>query len=146
MNQIIPYSNIVAAVFVFLVGFCFHWIGQLISLLDWNLATRLGLQERDMLAEYRDYEQAIAVADVSLGWIYGVVAVGLALDAEWGYRLAWIPASVLFYHSVSAWFWERNRRAAGHRLWSDSMRIGWCGLNLSTAILCLYMALSGSAG
>ena len=45
MNQVFPYANVVAGVLVLIVGFVFHWIGQLISILNWDLATRIGLQE-----------------------------------------------------------------------------------------------------
>jgi hypothetical protein len=92
---------------------------------------------------YRVYEHAIAVADVVLGWIYGVAAVGLLLGAEWGYTLAWIPGSILVYHAVSAWTWEANRRKAGQQLWRDSMRIAWCGANIFTGLLALAVAWVG---
>jgi hypothetical protein len=42
---------------------------QLISVLNWDLATRIGLQEEALLPEYKEYEHAVAVADVALGWI-----------------------------------------------------------------------------
>ncbi len=140
MQQIFPHANIVAGVMLFLVGFLAHWVGQLTSILNWDLAERLGLQEREMPAEYRVYEHAIAVADSAVGWLYGVAAVGLFLDAEWGYKLLWIPGSILVYHAISAWAWEGNRRAAGHQLWSDVMRIGWCSVNFITGGLALLIA------
>ena len=46
MSQVFPYANIVAGLLVLVVGFIFHWIGQLISILNWELATRIGLQEK----------------------------------------------------------------------------------------------------
>ncbi len=111
MVQIFPYANIVAGVLVLIVGFGFHWIGQLFSVLDWERATRIGLQEKTLLPEYKVYEHGIAVADVTIGWIYGIAGLGLILNAEWGYRLAWIPGSILIYHGISAWVWEGNRRS-----------------------------------
>lgn len=138
-----PYANIVAGVLIFIVGFCFHWLGQFISVINWDLATRLGLQEKDMPSEYKVYEHAIAVADTALAWIYGVAAVGLILNAEWGYKLAWIPGSILLYHAISAWVWEGNRRKAGHQLWSNSFRIGWCSVNALTGVLALLVAWTG---
>ena len=146
MQPLFPYANSIAAMMIFIVGFCFHWLGQLISLLNWDLATRLGLQESALLPEYRVYERAIATADVALGWIYGLAALGLWFDFEWGYRLAWIPGSILLYHAISAWFWEKHRRAAGHRLWSEPLRIGWCAINAATAVLALLLAWTGPPG
>ena len=94
MGTFVPHANIVAAVLIFIVGFCFHWIGQFLSLVSWDLATRLGLQEKGLPSEYKVYEHAIAVADTAVGWLYGVVAVGLIINADWGYKLAWIPGSI----------------------------------------------------
>ena len=146
MIPIFPYANIVTGVLLLLIGFCVHWIAQLISVINWNLATRMGLQEKDMPHEYKVYEHAIAVADVAIGWIYGVAAVGLFLNEEWGYKMAWIPGSILLYHAISAWFWERNRRIAGRQFWPESLRIGWCGLNALTGILSILLAWTAKSG
>ena len=146
MEPLFPYANIVAGVLILIVGFCFHWLGQLVSVLNWDLGTRLGLQERELPPEYKVYEQAIAVADPAMGWLYGVAAVGLLLNAEWGYKLAWIPGSILLYHAISAWVWEANRRNAGHRLWSNSLRIGWCTANAVPGVFALLVAWAGKTG
>ena len=143
MDPLFPYANIIAGELIFIVGFCFHWLGQLISVLNWDLATRLGLQEKELPSDYKVYEHAIAVADTAMGWLYGVVAVGLILNAEWAYKLAWIPGSILLYHAISAWVWEGNRRAAGHQLWSDVMRIVWCTANAATGVLAILLAWAG---
>ena len=81
---------------VFVIGFRSRWLGQLISLLNWDLAKRLGLREKELLPEYKLYEHAIAVADTAMAWLYGVAAIGLILDTEWDYKLSWIPGSILF--------------------------------------------------
>ena len=133
-------AHVLVGVLVLIVGFGFHWLGQLLSLLNWELATRLGLQEPALLPEYRVYEQAFAVADVSVGWIYSIAGIGLILDADWGYRLAAIPGALLLYHSISAWMWEGYRRASGHPLWSNALRIGWCAANFITGALALLAA------
>ena len=146
MSGLFPYANIVAGVLILLVGFGSHWLGQLISLIDWGRATNLGLQEGGLLPEYKVYEHALAVADVVIGWVYGVAALGLFLDAGWGYKLAFVPGSILFYHAIAAWTWEGNRREAGHRLWSDTMRIGWCLINAATGILAILVAWMGRVG
>jgi len=87
MSLRFPYANIVAGVLILIVGFCFHWLGQLLSVLNWNLATRIGLQEKALSPEYKVYEYAI-------GRLYGVAAIGLFMNADWGYRLAWIPGAI----------------------------------------------------
>ena len=146
MSALFPYANIVAGSLIFIVGFGLHWLGQLISVLSWDVATQIGLQEEDLTSDYIVYEHAIAVADSAVAWLYGVAAVGLLINAPWGYKLAWIPGSILVYHAISAWVWEGNRRRAGHRLWSDAKRIGWCSANVATGLLTLLVAWTGPAG
>jgi len=143
MNELFPFANYVSGGLILLVGFVAHWVGQTIAILDWNLGTRLGLQEKALPPEYKVYEHAIAVADAAIGWLYAVAAIGLFLDAGWGYKLAFIPGSILTYHAISAWFWERNRRRAGAGLWSDTQRIGWCFANIVTGLLALAVAWAG---
>ena len=79
MNHLFPYDNIVIGILIFIIGFIFHWLGQLISVINWNFALKIGLQESALPKEYKVYEHAIAVADSLLGWIYGVAAIGLSL-------------------------------------------------------------------
>ena len=140
MDQIFALASTVAGVLILVIGFGFHWLGQLVSVLNWNLATRIGIQESELLPEYKVYEHAIAVADVALGWIYGLAGLGLLLGARWGYRLAWVPGVILVYHGISYWVWTGNRRRAGHGLASDSMRIGWSVANLVTGVLAVSVA------
>lgn len=145
MNQVFPYANIVTGMLILVVGFIFHWIGQLISILNWSLATKIGLQEKELLPEYKVYEHAFAVADVAIGWIYGIAGIGLIINAEWGLQLAWFPGVVLLYHSISFWFWSGNQKRAGHKLRTNSVRIGWCLANLVTGVLTILIALNGSS-
>ena len=143
MDQVFPYVDIAAGVLVLVVGFIFHWIGQLISILNWDLATRMGLQEKGP-PEYKVYEHAIAVADAAIGWIYGIAGVGLILGAPWGFKLAWFPGVVLIYHSISFWFWTRNQKRSGHQLTADSLRIGWSVANMITGVLAILVAWSAT--
>ena len=101
MNQIFPYSNLVTGILVLIVGFVFHWIAQLITIINWDLATKIGLQEKGMTKEFRVYEDAIARTDVFLGWIYGLAGVGLILDISWSYKILWFPGIILIYHGIS---------------------------------------------
>lgn len=140
MNHLFPHDNIVVGVLILTVGFGFHWIGQLISVLNWKFATRIGLQEARLSKEYKVYEHAIAVSDVLVGWLYGAAAIGLFLDTTWGHKLAWFPGVILLYHSLNFWFWTRNRRKDGHKLIADSVRIGWFVANLGTGLLTIVYA------
>ncbi len=142
VTHLFPFDNVLAGVLVLLVGFVFHWVGQTLSLFDWDLATRLGLQEKGMLPEHRVYEHAIAVADACIGWIYGVAGIGLLLDSDWGYTLAWVPGVVLVYHAISFWFWTGNQRRMGHATATtrSPMRLGWTAANLMTGLLAIAVA------
>ena len=140
MNQIFPYANIITGVLILIVGFIFHWVGQLISILNWEFATKIGVQEKGMIPEYRVYEEAIAVADVLIGWIYVIAGIGLILGTTWGLKLAWFPGVIFVYHSLSFWFWSKNRIKAGHRLMPDPARIIWFLANFITGILAILTA------
>jgi hypothetical protein len=142
MFDLIPFVGIITGVLVLIVGFGFHWAGQLISLLDRGLAIRIGLWETGMPREYEVYENAIAVADIAIGWIYGIAGVGLILGAGWGYTLAWIPGVILIYHSISFWFWTGNQKKAGHYLTftKNPARAGWFLANFITGALSIMVA------
>jgi hypothetical protein len=140
MHNLFPYDNIVIGILIFLIGFVFHWIGQLVSVINWDYATKIGLQESGMPKEYKVYEHATATADVCLGWIYGLAAAGLLLNLDWGYKLVWFPGAIFIYHSLSFWFWNLNRDRDGIKLLSDSVRIIWTLSNLITGILAVLLA------
>lgn len=139
-TQLFPYANIVVGILIFIVGFIFHWIGQLISIINWDFAKKIGLQEKKALLEYKVYEHAIAVADVMMGWIYGIVAVGLILNAQWAFKLAWFPGVIMVYHSLSYWFWIGNQNKFGHPTVTNTFRIGWFLSNFITGILAILIA------
>ena len=144
MHNLFPYDNQIIGVLIFIVGFIFHWVGQLISVVNWKLATSIGLQEAKMPIHYKVYEHAIAVSDVLLGWIYGIAAIGLVLDLSWAYKLSFIPGSILIYHSLNYWFWNLNQIKDGNNLNSLPLRIGWSLSNFITGILALLIAWNGS--
>jgi len=139
-TQLFPYANIVVGILIFIVGFGLHFIGQLISLVNREFAVRIGIWEKDMIPEFEVYERAIAVADVMIGWIYGIAAVGLILNAPWGYKLVWIPGVILVYHSLSFWFWVGNQNKLGHPLITNRLRITWFIANLVTGVLAIIVA------
>ena len=136
-----PYANIIVGIMIFIVGFLFHWIGQFISLANWDYAKKIGLQDKKALPEYIVYEHAIATSDVSIGWFYGIVAIGLIMDISWAYTFILIPGTVLVYHSLFFWKLVGNQNKSGHPTTSNSLRITWFILNFITGILALFMAL-----
>jgi hypothetical protein len=140
MNQIFPLSNIVTGVFILIVGFGFHWVAQLISVMNWDFATKIGIQEKGMPKEFKVYEHAIAMSDVAIGWIYGIAGVGLIAGLAWTHKLLWFPGIILIYHGIGAWFWFGNQAAIGHRLSSETFRLIWCLANFITGTLALYFA------
>ena len=144
MDYIFPYDNIVTGILVLIIGFVFHWIGQFVSIINWAFATKIGIQESNMPKEYKVYEHAIAVADSLIGWVYGFAAVGLFLDVSWGYKLAWFPGVIFVYHSISFWFWTKNRNKDGNKLESNVMKISWFILNFLTGVLAILLAWNAS--
>ena len=137
-----PYDNIIAGILILIVGFGFHWIGQCLSLINWDFATRIGLQESGCPHQYKVYEQGIAVADTLMGWLYFFAGLGLILDKPWGYKLAWIPGSILVYHSISFWGWTRNQILAGDHFSTlqPVFRSVWVTANLLTGFLAIIVA------
>ena len=145
MDQVFLYLGIITGALVLVVGFGFHWIGQFISIINRDLAVRIGIWEKDNLPEYEVYENAMAIADVALGWVYGIIGAGLILGTSWGYRLAWIPGFFMLYHSISFWFWTANQKKAGHPTTStkNPTRTCWFLANFVTGVLAIFVAWSG---
>ena len=142
--QIFPYANIIVGILIFIVGFMLHWIGQLISLINWDFATKIGLQEKKALPEYKVYEHATAIADAIIGWVYGIAAVGLILNASWAFKLAWVPGVIMIYHSLNFWFYIGNQNKSGHPTTSNTFRIVWFLANLITGVLAIWLAWSAT--
>ncbi len=131
----------VTAVSVFIVGFLFHFVGQLISVSNWEYARKIGLQERGP-KEYKVYEHGIALADVTIGWVHGVAAVGLFLGAPWSFKLIWVPGVILVYHSFCYLFWTNNQTKDGNRVISDSSKFIWFFVNLAPGLCAIVVAWS----
>lgn len=144
MDQIFPGANVAAGMLVLIVGFGLHFCGQLISLVNWDLATKWGLQEAGMRPGYKVYEHAIAMADVLIGWTYGIAGVGLLTDASWAYAWAWIPGAILTYHALSFWFWTGNQRNRNdhYATTKQPFRSIWTLANLTTGLLTILVANS----
>ena len=88
--ELFAYDHIIAGFLVLTIGFVFHFIGQLISLINWKIAVHLKIAEKELLSEYKDYEHGMAMADVLIGWTYLFIGVGLILGTPWSFKLAWI--------------------------------------------------------
>ena len=140
MEPVFPYANILAAVLILIIGFGLHWLSQAIGIFKPDLAIRLGVLEKGLLPEFRAYEDAIAKADVIVGWVYPLAAIGLLMNAGWGARLAWVPGVIFVYHGLSAWFWEANRRRLGHLYFSEPFRRLWCFSNIGAGLLVILVA------
>ncbi len=139
-GQLFPYANIVVGILVFIIGFIFHWVAQLISVINWDFAARLGIVDKNIIPEFKVYERGTAAADSVIAWIYGVAAVGLILNVQWAYKLAWFPGVILVYHGLSFWFWVGEQNKAGHPTNSRGMRIGWSLANIAAGILTILVA------
>ena len=145
MSPLFPYANVLTAILLLIVGFGLHFVSQFISILDWERACRIGLQDKNIPPDALHYEHGTATADVAIAWIYGVAAIGLMMNAPWGYKLAFIPVSILLYHGMCAWEWERDRRAAGKGIWTDGFRLARCGANILAGLAVLVVAWAGLA-
>ena len=135
--------NVLAGILILILGLGFHWAGQLFSVLRWERAERLGLQEKALRPEYKVYEHAIASADAALGWVYGVAGVGLILNLGWAYKLVWVPGAVFVYHALSFWVWTGNQRKAGDFYTSNTFRIVWTLTNLAIGGLAIWVGWHG---
>ena len=100
----------------------------------------MNLQEENLLPEFIIYERGFAATDALIGWIYGIAAVGLILDIPWSYKLVWFPGVILVYHSLSYWFWTRNRNKSGQSTISNKFRIGWTLANFIPGCLAIMIA------
>ena len=56
-EQLFTYANIAAGIVILIVGFIFHFIGQMISLINKLLAIKIGIWERNMIPEFEVYEK-----------------------------------------------------------------------------------------
>ena len=81
----------------------------------------------------------IAISDITIGWLYGIIGVGLFMGAEWGYVLAWIPGIILTFEGISYWILTgKNHMQA----LADSYftRVEWSVLNLFTGLFIIAVA------
>ena len=132
----------IAGTLVLVVGFLGHWLASLISLVNWDLAVRLGLQASGMTPEMKVYDYAFAVADVSIAWIYGIAGAGLLMNKSWGFQTAWFPGTILVYYSINFFAWSGGRIALGYDI--DRGRYACFLSNIITGFLSLAVAWDNS--
>ena len=137
--------SLTAGSLILVVGFGFHFLGQALSLWNWSLAQRLGLQEKSAAPAQKDYEAGIAAADVLLGWSYGPIGLGLLLGWHWAAPAAILPGAILAYHALSFWFWTAAQNRGGRRIMAEPLRRAWAAINLATGLLALAAAWMGRA-
>jgi len=141
-EQIFPFANIIVGLLILILGGGLHWLGQLISVINWDLAMKLGIVDEKITPEYKTYEHGIAMADSILGWIYTLAAIGLILDYSWAYELIWIPAAIFIYHGISFYFWVGNQTKLGKPTYERNMHIFWPLINIGIGLLGILIALS----
>ncbi|MGC9517918.1 MAG: hypothetical protein ACP5C3_09520 [Methanomicrobiales archaeon] len=142
MLDLFNFASILAGFLILIIGFGLHFIGQLISVLNWDLAVRMGMAEKGILREYLTYENAMALTDVAIGWIYLPIGIGLILGLGWSYNLAFIPGVIFIYHSISFFFWTGNQEREGNVYYTQTKRVSWFLLNFISGIIILIVALS----
>jgi hypothetical protein len=135
--------SIAAGILTLAVGFGFHFLGQALSLWNWPLAERLGLQDKNASPAQRDYESGTALADVLIGWSYGPIGLGLVCGSPWAFKAAIIPGALFTYHALAFWFWTSAQNRGGRRIMAEPLRRTWAALNLASGLLVLLSAWIG---
>lgn len=138
MGELFPYANILAGSLVLIVGFGIHWLNQLSIFLHWELMPKDGFGIHT-LANASKYDRFVAVSDVTIGWIYGVIGIGLFMGTSWGYLLAWIPGLFITFEGISYWIVTGKKNLQGIK-YSYFNRIEWSTLNIVTGLFILFVA------
>lgn len=138
MYELFPYSNILAGALVLIVGFGIHWLSQVSLFINWELMPRHGFG-LNISANTKGYDRFIAISDITIGWMYGIIGVGLFLGTDWGYVLAWIPGVILSLEGISYWVMT-SKKHAPERKFSYFTRIEWSALNLVTGLFIILVA------
>jgi len=138
MNELFPYSNILAASLLLIVGFGIHWLNQLSLFLHWELMPRHGFGI-NLSSSQKGYDRLIAISDITIGWLYGIIGVGLFMGTEWGYALAWIPGIILTIEGISYWIMT-GKKQMQPLAESYFTRVEWSSLNLVTGMFIMVVA------
>lgn len=112
-------SPTVAGILLLAVGFFGHWLCSLVSVINWDMAVRLGLQVRGLTPDMKVYEYAFVVADVAIGWIYVLAGLGLLLEKAWGFRACWFGL-ILVYYSINYLGYTARRISLGYDFPEDA--------------------------
>jgi len=138
MYELFPYSNILAGTLVLIVGFGIHWLSQLSMFLHWELMPRHGFGI-NISDKPKGYDRFIAISDITIGWLYGIIGVGLLMGTSWGYFLAWIPGIILTLEGIGYWMMTNKKHTP---IVKDTYfsRIEWSALNLFTGLFVILVA------
>ena len=138
MYELFPYSNVLAGTLVLIVGFGIHWLSQVSLFLNWELMPRHGFGI-NIASNPKGYDRFIAISDVTIGWMYGIIGVGLFLGTGWGYLLAWIPGVILTLEGIGYWITTSKKH---NPIVKDTYftRIEWSALNLVTGLFVILIA------
>jgi len=138
MYELFPYSNILAGVLVLIVGFGIHWLNQLSLFLNWELMPRHGFGI-NLADSPEGYDRLIAISDMVIGWLYGIIGIGLFMGTEWGLTLAWLPGIILTLEGISYWIVTGKKHPRGKK-YPYFTRIEWSALNLITGLYIIAVA------
>ena len=138
MYELFPYSNILAGGLVLIVGFGIHWLNQLSLFLNWELMPRHGFGI-NLADSPKGYDRFIAISDITLGWMYGIIGIGLFMGTDWGYLLSWIPGVILTLEGISYWIVTSGKHVH-EKSYSYFTRIEWSALNLVSGLFIIAVA------
>ena len=138
MEELFPYSNILGGVLVLIVGFGIHWLNRVALYLHWEFMPRhgFGIIFGD---SQNNYNRWITISDMTIGWLYGVIGVGLILGMDWGYDLAWIPGVILTLEGISYWI-NNGKKKSDPAQYTYFTPSEWKVLNLLTGLFVIIIA------
>ena len=140
MQSLFPFAHIIAGIIILIVGFGFHFLGQLMGFLYWEPELKHSFII-NMPIKAKGYAHIVAISDVAIGWSYAIIGMGMYIGKSWSYTLAWIPGIILFLEGISFWTWRNQNNRPAQDL-SLTERIEWSGLNIVSGLFILLVAWS----
>lgn len=138
MQSLFPFAHIIGGVLILIVGFGFHFLGQLMGFLHWEPELKHSFII-NMPIKSTGYEHLVAVSDIAIGWSYAIIGMGLYLGRPWGYTLAWIPGIILLLEGSSFLTWCCLKKVQKPDL-SLLERVEWGSLNIVSGLFIILIA------